>query len=287
MKTTTTPAIASFFSALLCAASVQAQNPVPNASFENWSNGNPVGWVTSNGPFSGTPITQNTTGHTGSKAARGTFTSLVESPVLNLLNASNLPVAISQAYEHFTFYYQLQLNSTAGSEAFVASAQFNDVNYSPTGAASQYFERVSNTSTWTFADLPINNFAPNPTGMTISFSLAGSDAVAGSFFVVDDVAVTNGPAGVAELEQGATLGVAWPVPATDELNLPFSLDRSATVVLDVLDALGRTMSHEVIGTLGAGRYKQVLEVQGWAAGSYTAVLRTGTGVHAQRFAVVH
>lgn len=259
---------------------------MPNASFEDWADGEPESWVTSNGPFSGTPITQNPTGHIGSKAARGTFQSLVESPVLNLLDANNLPVAITQAYDHFTFYYLLQLNSTAGVESFLASAQFKDASHIPTGEAVHYFDRSENTGTWTFADLPINNWTSGPTEMVISFSLAGSDAVAGSFFVVDDVNLTSGPISVAELEQGSGVGASWPVPATDELNVPFTLAHVTAVSVDVVDASGRRMSHEELGTLAPGRYKQVLDVHSLDAGTYSALFHTDLGVHASTFMVV-
>lgn len=58
-------------------------------------------------------------------------------------------------------------------------------------------------------------------------------------------------------------------------------------MIDVLDMLGRTVSRLNLGTLAPGRYKEVLDVQDWGAGTYTAVLRTNLGMYAQALVVGH
>jgi hypothetical protein len=56
---------------VLCLATPAfAQNPIPNPGFETWSDGNPVGWMTSNGYIPGS-ITQTALAHSGSSAVRG------------------------------------------------------------------------------------------------------------------------------------------------------------------------------------------------------------------------
>lgn len=287
MRTTATLRFTPFVAALVCAVSAHAQNPIPNPGFETWANENPVGWSTSNNEFGGYPVTQNPTGHAGSTAARGTFLSQMAAPVMNLYNEAFQPLSIPQAYEHLTFYYQLQLGSTEGIEIFTASAQFTDAIGYAVGQTFQIFDRTANTSTWAFADLPITTVAQGTAAVNVSFTLSGPDAVAGSYFVVDDVALSNGASSVAELGQGGVLGAAWPVPATDAVNLPFTVDAYTAVQVVVYDAVGRGVDREELGDLAPGRYKQVVDVQGWPNGMYTAVLRTAQGSQAQHFVVAH
>ncbi len=287
MKTALLLRVSPLFGAVLCAGIAHAQNPVPNPGFENWSGADPVGWTTSNSPFSGDPVTQDPNAHEGASAARGTFLSQVAAPVMNLYDAAYQPLPISQAYQHLTFYYKLQLASTAGTEIFTASAQFTDANGYAVAQAFRIFDRTENTGTWTYADLPVTSVAPGSAAVNISFTLSGPEAEVGSYFVVDDVALQNGSIGVEELEQGAVFSAAYPVPANGVLNLPFALDQATTVEIEVLDALGRRVSHMDLGRMAPGRYKEVLDVQGWSAGFYTAVLRTASGVRAQTLVVGH
>lgn len=267
--------------ALLCAGPIHAQNPLPNPGFENWVDGNPVGWTTNNNDFTGQPVSPNATGHAGTTALRGTYLGLISAPIVNTIDANNQPLPVTQAYQLFTFYYQLHLASTQGTEIFSAGAVFTDAGGNTVGQSFSILDRTHNTDTWTMANLVVSNQGANPTGVNINFNLNGPDAVEGSYFIVDDVALTDMGNGVQELEQYEGLGNAWPVPAMDELNVPFSLAGASAVTIEVLDALGRTVDTRSLGVLAPGRYKEVLDVQGWSAGTYTAVLRTANGVHAQ------
>lgn len=280
----TAPCLATLF----FVGTIHAQNPLPNPGFENWTGGIPVGWTTNNNQFTGAPITAETPGHSGTSAARGTYLGLIAAPIINTINTAGQPLAISESYDLLSFYYKLNLASTSGTEIFSAGAVFTNAGGSTVGQAFAIFNRTQNTSTWTLANLTVTYPGGAPTGVNVNFGLNGPDAVVGSYFVLDDVVLGYaGTNGVQEVGAGAALGTPWPVPAGDVLNLPFAVDHASTVSIDVLDALGRTIERLDLGALAPGQYKQVLEVQGWAAGSYTAVLRTGTGVHAQRFAVVH
>ena len=62
-------AIVSVAVAILTAPSAFAQTPIPNAGFENWSGGEPVGWFTSNLVVPGS-VTQSSDAHSGSSAIR-------------------------------------------------------------------------------------------------------------------------------------------------------------------------------------------------------------------------
>lgn len=274
-----------FLGALLCAGAVNAQNPLPNPGFEEWVDGDPAGWTTNNNEFTGQPVSPNATGHGGASAGRGTYLGLISAPIINTIDASNHPLAITQAYQRLTFYYQLQLASTGGTEIFSAGAVFTNAGGTTVGQAFGLFDRTDNTTTWTYADLPVTNTGTDPVGVNVNFMLNGPDAIVGSYFVVDDVALEDGTSGMEELGQDAALDAPWPVPAADALNLPFRLDRATPVAIEVLDALGRKVDSVDLGPLAPGRYKQVLDVRGWGAGTYTAVLRTASGAQAHALMV--
>lgn len=278
--------VAPCFAALLCTGIAQAQNPLPDPGFEDWMDGNPVGWTTNNNQFTGQPVTPNANGYTGTTALRGTYLGLISAPIVNTIDAANQPLPITQDYQHFSFYYQLHLASTVGSEMFAAGAVFTDASGQTVGQGVQFFTRTMNTDTWTFIDIPITYTGSDATGVNVNFTLNGLDAVEGSYFVVDDVALGNGPSGIQEVRQDV-LGEPYPVPAVQELNVPFTLDRSGPVAIDVVDAWGRRVSTKDLGTLAPGRYKEVLDVHGLAAGIYSAMLHTANGVRVRTFMVGH
>lgn len=287
MKTCSTLRLPSLLGCVCLSPFIYAQNPIPNPGFEQWVGGDPVGWTTNNNQFTGQPVSQNATGHAGSTAGRGTYLGLISAPIINTIDASSQPLAISGTYQRLSFYYQLQLASTEGVEVFSAGAVFTNAGGTTVGQAFRLFDRTANTGTWTFAELPVTYNGADPTGVNVNFMLNGPAAVVGSYFVVDDVTLDNGANGIVELDRSAQLGAAWPVPANSSLNLPFEISTTTAVTIDVLDAMGRMVESAHIGTLPAGRYKHVFNVEGWNAGAYTMVLHTEQGKHTRSVVVGH
>jgi hypothetical protein len=57
-------------------SALPSYSQIPNASFENWTSGNPDGWKTTNVPPTIVNITKTTDAHNGSSAVQGTVTSM-------------------------------------------------------------------------------------------------------------------------------------------------------------------------------------------------------------------
>lgn len=76
----------------------------------------------------------------------------------------------------------------------------------------------------------------------------------------------------------------WPNPARSEhgVGLRFDLAQPSEVSVELLDAAGRRVAHEDLGTLAAGRHALPWRPSGVAPGRYVLRLRTGAGEHAER-----
>ncbi|MEK9136575.1 MAG: hypothetical protein AAB393_05585, partial [Bacteroidota bacterium] len=81
---------------------------IPNPGFEQWSAGSPDGWVTNNLPGFVVPITQSSTAHGGSSAARGevlTFSGMPYGPIMYAgSTARGFPV--TQRHASLTGFYR-------------------------------------------------------------------------------------------------------------------------------------------------------------------------------------
>ena len=82
-------------------------------------------------------------------------------------------------------------------------------------------------------------------------------------------------AGVGELGRTAIGMQAFPVPAQHVVNLVRSVPGGHEVI--VLDASGRTVFQRSIAGRGPGLHNDVLDISGWANGSYTVVITDANG----------
>jgi hypothetical protein len=83
------------------------------------------------------------------------------------------------------------------------------------------------------------------------------------------------------------LGAAAPNPATDALNVVFSLAEPSPVTIEVYSADGRVVSTPVSAIeYGDGAYPVTVDTRDLRPGSYTLRLITGQGVRSQQFLIV-
>ena len=64
-----------------------------------------------------------------------------------------------------------------------------------------------------------------------------------------------------------------PNPALGTTTIRFELGQSHDVELEVRDAMGRLVTSNDMGTLGAGSHTWDLNLSGWASGMYTYTLK--------------
>ena len=64
-----------------------------------------------------------------------------------------------------------------------------------------------------------------------------------------------------------------PNPAAETTTIRFEIAQSHDVVLEVRDGMGRLVTTNDMGTLGAGLHTVELNLDGWASGLYTYTLQ--------------
>ena len=83
--------------------------------------------------------------------------------------------------------------------------------------------------------------------------------------------------GIAEHSRDAFGAQLFPNPANDEVTLTFGIDQTTSMTMDVIDALGRTIKHDQLGTLALGFQQHTFDAHSLSAGLYTVRLHDALG----------
>jgi hypothetical protein len=272
-----------FFMAVLfvMAGSIFAQ--IPNAGFESWANGDPVGWTSNNGLY--TFVTQSSSAHSGASAAQG---GVVNVGVFNLSasllseDASGHGFAISQSYASLHGFYKF---APVGGDLFFVSflaekgtSGVGAGSYLDASAQSVYREFVAQIG-YPGSEVPDN--------CTITFSITGAGGFpnVGSTFVVDDLSF--GPStGVNDLPNGLPkafrLEQNYPNPFNPTTNIVYDVPAQSHVTMTVFDLLGREVAVVIDQVQPAGRYKAVFDASALTSGVYFYRLTAGDFVQTRK-----
>jgi len=177
--------------ALLVASVALAQ--IPNPGFENWTNGEPDGWATSNF-LTWITITQSTTAHSGSSSARGAVISIGTGlPNLNptmQTGPGGRGFPLTTRYTTLSGYYQY---TSAGGDKFAVNVAFEGVDGSDAAVGAV---ELPAASSWTQFSVTINY----QSGIAIDTGIVqilnappspGADVHVGSVFLVDDLSFSG------------------------------------------------------------------------------------------------
>lgn len=85
---------------------------------------------------------------------------------------------------------------------------------------------------------------------------------------------------------GLSLRGAYPNPAGNFVELPFSLDRAAETRIDVFNALGEKMATVQQGMTAPGLHAVVVNTQNFAPGAYYYTFGAGTAKMTRMFSVI-
>jgi hypothetical protein len=106
----------------------------------------------------------------------------------------------------------------------------------------------------------------------------------GHYAFVDNLKVTN-TTGVENVINNGTVKL-YPNPAKENAALEFTLAKNGTVVVNVLDATGRTVATVANGNMTAGAQHVNIPTAALAAGVYSISIQTEEGTLTQRLSVV-
>jgi hypothetical protein len=259
------------------ATNLKAQNPVTNPGFELWTGTEPDFWATSNAPPA-YAVTQTNNFHSGSFAAEGEVTGLLPPVLISTDSIGGTGFPITQAYANCTFWYR---DNLVGLDEFEAGVLFygNTGNVNGNGAITI----SASAGAYTQATIPVSTFGGNtPVECIISFRISNPNGTPhmGSFFIVDDVALTN-PLNAEEYISAVTHLVVYPNPASESISfkLPPSTDKNFEITLS--DIAGRIVFKRSldIATQGA------LDARSFSEGMYFLKVQSENKIYSQKVAV--
>jgi hypothetical protein len=252
-----------------------------NSSFEDWSNGDPVSWFTTDVVGFLEAVVQSSDAHDGSSSA------FLE--VLNLGGTGFIPVLIStdlngnghpvsEKHGSLKGWYKF---SPLGNDWLVISVGMV-ADTLVIGAGGWSFQNT--TSSWTEFTIPIvyTPGSPNPDQVIVSIGIYDSlgQVNPGSVALVDHFSLTD-PSDVQQisgLPQDYSLSQNYPNPFNPITNIEYSIPAASFVELKVYDILGNEIATLVNQEQNAGVYRADFTAANLASGFYITQLKAGSHV---------
>jgi len=240
---------------------------IPNNSFENWSNGDPIGWFTSDTPGLDA-VTQTSDAWEGSSAALMTVLEdggVSFSPVL-WVGDFGLGTPVTQRYGSFGGYYKL--NPAADENLFVEVVMISGFTGVGSGIAL-----LPAAATWTEFIVPIDYISgETPDVAFLLLSIFGVMITPGTKATVDylmfgapsDVELING------LPEEYSLKQNYPNPFNPSTSIEYSIPSESFVELKVFDVLGNEVASLVNEQQQAGVYRADFTADNLPSGMYFA-----------------
>ncbi|NWG29332.1 MAG: T9SS type A sorting domain-containing protein [Ignavibacteriaceae bacterium] len=249
-----------------------------NNSFENWTNGDPNNWLTTDVVGFIDCVTQSSDAQAGSSSARLEVMNLSGSgyaPVLTSTDTNGDGHPVSQRYATFTAYYKF--TPTGTDQLFVSVGLSLDDN-TVVGVGAMII--TATAGSWTQLNIPIYYNLPDvPTEAHITFSIsnpAGPTTI-GSTAYIDNLSFS----GIADVEKISglpddfSLSQNYPNPFNPSTKIEYSIPEASFVQLKIYDILGNEVAQLVNEEQFAGTYRADFSGSDFASGLYIAQLRAG------------
>jgi len=257
---------------------------IPNAGFENWVNGNPVNWSTSN--FTSPTVVQVNNAHTGSSAMKmqwqmnGMIGANVNCPAFDSSGITKFayagrPTAITGWYI-----------SSFGSGDLLKVTCFFFKNGNPIGFVSK--DIYGSTANYTQFSLPITySTSGNSDSATINMMLFYSGTQDyNSFVLVDDLAFSTSSTGTKELVADDRSSIRLLAnPSSEYLRVEFE-HAGGPVKLVVTDLTGKITKTLIEEERSAGKYRHEENVTGLAEGIYVVTMESAQGIESRKLCVM-
>lgn len=244
---------------------------IPNSGFENWSNGDPVGWYTFD--ILGDAVTQSSDNHSGSSAAKMQIIDFVGTPVFPLLFSGRF--AVSQVHGSLTGYYKFApQNANVNISVDVLMYQ----GTTPVGGG--FWETYQPVSSYIQFIVPID-YTPgaSPDSAYIQIAVVDtSESISGigSYALIDDLSfggfvdvkeITNN-----QLPNSHNLIQNYPNPFNPSTKIEYSIPEESFVNLKVYNLIGQEVATLVNQYQKTGKYRAEFNAEGLNSGIYIAKL---------------
>ena len=268
--------------ASLCLVQSSALSQIPNGGFESWTGGEPDGWVTSNINGLVTNVTQSAVAHSGTSAVRGDVVQLFTQVLQPVLQVG--PGARGFAYNvragSFTGWYQF---TPVGGDRFAINVILTRGGISGIGVAFAAAALPAQVTSYTQVTVPFLYQDPGPVDTCeVQFQIIGPSVGVpphvGSFFILDDIALTGSAAvepGPETVPLTTSLEQNYPNPFNPTTTIRYQLAGASVVTLKVFNVLGREVATLVQGMNQAGPHTAVWDARTQPSGVYYCRLEAG------------
>jgi hypothetical protein len=257
---------------------------IPNAGFENWTNGDPDNWLTDNSAPTYTPITQTSDAHSGSSAVQGTvvdFSGIAIPPYLiSGTEGGGFPFTTRPASIH-GFYKLTSVNDDYLEVIFLFTKNGDAIGGGvlDLGAASSYTE-FSSDITW------IDPSNPDTAYFAFYVVNASSQTNIGTTFFLDDLSYSNvtGIQPADNVPAVFELAQNYPNPFNPSTVISYTIPKESFVSLKVYNLLGQEIASLVNEDQTSGTYKIDFSAGGFnlTSGVYLYTLKAGNYVQTRK-----
>jgi hypothetical protein len=257
---------------------------IPNAGFENWTNGEPNSWETNNSKDFYTTITQSNSAHTGSSALKGEVANVPGFGFIGPLiiaddgSPSTQGFNINQKYNSMKGYYKL--NTTVNDNLVVILVVYSgDVGI---GTGIGKFNAAASYTQFAFPILyqPGFNGVPDRCAVAFQFFDVNGDAkyTLGTEMYIDDLELSMDI--VSDVEDKSTssslnLEQNSPNPFHSTTNINFEIPKTEMVTIKVYDVLGNDVATLVNEEMTAGSHVVTFNAPSGLEGVYFYKLISG------------
>lgn len=263
---------------------------IPNAGFENWTDGEPDNWFTNNLAGVLTLVTQSNDARSGSSALKlemVNFSTVVLGGNATSGNSGTVGFPVSQRHAALNGYYKFLPN--AGSTVVSVTVGMLK-NGAVIGAGG--FATFTPSNSYTSFSAPItyaNGEIPDTTYIVLSvLDTTQSPSVAGGYVLIDDLSF-GAPTSVDEdksIPQDFVLEQNYPNPFNPGTMISWQSPVSSHQTLKVYDLLGNEVAVLVDEYRPAGRYKVEFDAAHLSSGIYFYQLSAGTYLETKKMIIL-
>lgn len=261
---------------------------VPNSGFEQWDQGEPIDWITSNEWFLNT-VSQTASSRSGLYALKLQTLSMNEFLIPAIVSAGTdgYGFPISQRHEQLSFYYKF--NKTV-STAYLYIAVGLKKSGETIGA--EFITITEAADDFVAMNIPItylSNEVPDSATIVLQVADQVSDTSAsGSYAVIDDISF-NAVSDVEEDDLKLSdfiLAQNYPNPFNPSTIISWQSPRGSWQTIKVYDLLGRVVATLVDEYKPAGSYAVDFDASKLSSGVYLYRLQAGNNIQTRKMALI-
>lgn len=278
---------------------VKAQTGILNGSFENWANGKPDHWLTSNAGTAIVNVTQTDDANTGSSAVRGEVVEIFNAPTEpgifsgkdNTLFEN--PFLAAQNYQKFSGYYKFILGNPSPSD-IPLDVVVTLTNNTQGRRVAEAEAVLLPTDVYTYFEIPFVYDDPvlDAEVVHVSISIGGNpdgDHNIGSVFFMDDLSL-DGVTAIEKLDTGIPhefkLKQNYPNPFNPSTTFSFSVPTASEVSLKIFNLAGEQVAEVLNERLAAGEYSMDWNADDLSSGIYIYRLIAGNQIFTRRMVLI-